>query len=61
MAVVTMVSAAERRFLASCAIVFVGSAAVTVYACQSMPDGMRMPGGWTMSMSLRWDESIGTG
>ncbi|HEX4793370.1 MAG TPA: DUF2182 domain-containing protein [Humisphaera sp.] len=45
--------AADRgeRVVYFCAlIVFVISAALTVYLCRSMGDGMEMAGGWTMSM-----------
>ncbi|HUA37174.1 MAG TPA: DUF2182 domain-containing protein [Candidatus Sulfopaludibacter sp.] len=38
------------EFIAVCVLVFVSSVAVTVYFCRSMDGGMRMPGGWTMSM-----------
>ena len=47
----TPVQVADRRFLASCAIIFVASVAVTVCACESMSGGMPMQGGWTMSMT----------
>jgi predicted metal-binding membrane protein len=40
-----------RVFLASSALLFVASAAGTTYLCSSMPGGMVMPGGWTMSMT----------
>jgi predicted metal-binding membrane protein len=48
--------AATRRtqaagFILSSAVVFVVSAAATVYFCRSMAGGMDMPGGWTMSMA----------
>ena len=40
----------ERVFLASSALLFIASAAGTIYWCSAMPGGMVMPGGWTMSM-----------
>ena len=40
----------ERLVYAGALIVFVISAALTVYLCRSMGDGMEMAGGWTMSM-----------
>ena len=44
---------ADRIVRATAALVFLGSAAVTIAWCSSMADmgGMSMPGGWTMSMS----------
>ena len=41
----------ERLFFATCALLFLASAAGTVYWCGSMSGGMPMPGGWTMSMA----------
>ena len=41
----------ERIFLASSALLFIASAAVTIYSCSTMSGGMAMPGGWTMSMT----------
>lgn len=38
------------RFLGVCTLAFVGSVAATIYFCRTMGGGMRMPGGWTMSM-----------
>ena len=38
-------------FILSSAVVFVVSAAATVYFCRSMAGGMDMPGGWTMTMA----------
>jgi predicted metal-binding membrane protein len=32
------------------ALAFVGSLTATIVFCHTMPDGMEMPGGWTMSM-----------
>jgi len=48
--------AAPRRpqdagFILSSVVVFVVSAAATVYFCRSMAGGMEMPGGWTMTMA----------
>lgn len=40
----------ERAFLGTSLLLFVASAAGTIYWCRSMPGGMAMPGGWTMSM-----------
>jgi predicted metal-binding membrane protein len=40
----------ERVFLAGSALLFIASAACTIYWCSAMPGGMVMPGGWTMSM-----------
>ncbi|HEU4779561.1 MAG TPA: DUF2182 domain-containing protein [Steroidobacteraceae bacterium] len=43
----------DRRVLVIAALVFGGSAAVTILWCRSMSSmpGMEMPGGWTMSMT----------
>jgi predicted metal-binding membrane protein len=43
----------ERTFLGVSAVLFAVSAAVTIVRCTSMSamGGMRMPGGWTMSMA----------
>jgi predicted metal-binding membrane protein len=41
----------DRPLLGASAIVFIAGAAATVYLCASMSGGMRMPGGWTMSMA----------
>jgi predicted metal-binding membrane protein len=45
--------ASQRAFLGVSALLFAGSAAVTVAWCASMSamSGMSMPGGWTMSMT----------
>jgi predicted metal-binding membrane protein len=45
--------ASQRAFLGVSALLFAGSAAVTVAWCASMSEmsGMSMPGGWTMSMT----------
>ena len=40
----------ETTFLATCALLFLASAAATLRLCTSMSGGMPMPGGWTMSM-----------
>ena len=37
-------------FIMVCALAFVASIVATIYFCRSMSGGMRMPGGWTMSM-----------
>jgi predicted metal-binding membrane protein len=37
-------------FIALCALAFAGSVAATIHFCRTMGGGMRMPGGWTMSM-----------
>ena len=44
--------AAPREFLlyVSAILIFLLSAAITLYFCQTMSGGMEMPGGWTMSM-----------
>jgi predicted metal-binding membrane protein len=44
---------ADRALLSVAALLFVGSAAITIAWCASMTDmpEMEMPGGWTMSMS----------
>lgn len=42
--------AGERAFFGTSFLLFVASAAGTIYWCGSMPRGMAMPGGWTMSM-----------
>jgi predicted metal-binding membrane protein len=44
-------AARDRAFLAASALLFIASAAGTVYWCLSMSGGMAMPGGWTMSMA----------
>jgi predicted metal-binding membrane protein len=45
--------APQQAFLGVSAVLFVASAAVTVFWCKSMSamEGMPMPGGWTMSMA----------
>src|SRR5262249_40918749 len=45
--------ASQRAFLAVSALLFVGSAAMTIGSCASVSamGGMPMPGGWTMSMA----------
>jgi len=45
--------ASRTAFVAVSALLFAGSAAVTIAWCVSMADmdGMQMPGGWTMSMA----------
>ncbi len=45
--------ASDRAFLGVTALLFLGSATVTIAWCGSMSDmpGMEMPGGWTMSMA----------
>ena len=43
--------ARERAFLGTSFLLFVASAAGTIYWCRSMRGGMAMPGGWTMSMA----------
>jgi predicted metal-binding membrane protein len=43
--------ARDRAFLAISGVLFVASAAATVYWCRSMSASMIMPGGWTMSMA----------
>src|ERR1700730_17421981 len=40
----------ERGVLGISALLFIASAAATVYWCRSMSGSMAMPGGWTMSM-----------
>lgn len=47
------IPASERAFLATAALIFLASAAVTVHWCAAMSamGGMAMPGGWTMSMT----------
>ena len=40
----------DRSFLRISLLLFVASEAGTIYWCRSMPGGMGMPGGWTMSM-----------
>ena len=37
-------------FIAVCALAFVTSVTATVHFCRTMGGGMKMPGGWTMSM-----------
>ena len=45
--------ASERTFFTVSALLLAASAAVTIVWCASMSEmgGMRMPGGWTMSMA----------
>src|SRR4051812_24550748 len=45
--------ASGRAFFGVAALLFTASAALTIVWCTSMPAmaGMRMPGGWTMSMA----------
>lgn len=58
----------ERAFLGSAALLFLGSAALTIAWCGSMSamPGMEMPGGWTMSMAWMrmpgqtWTAAAGT-
>jgi predicted metal-binding membrane protein len=40
----------ERGFLGASSLLFLVSAAATIYWCMQMSGGMPMPGGWTMSM-----------
>jgi predicted metal-binding membrane protein len=42
--------AAGPAFYLAAALTFLAGAAATIYLCRSMPGGMPMPGGWTMSM-----------
>ena len=51
----------ERAFIGAAALLFAGSAAVTIAWCGSMAavPGMEMPGGWTMSMA--WMRMPGQG
>ena len=44
-------STGERVFVAVSGLVFIASIAGTIYFCGSMSGGMRMQGGWTMSMA----------
>ena len=43
----------QRSFFATVALIFAASAALTIFLCSSMSQmpSMRMPGGWTMSMT----------
>lgn len=41
----------DWAFLSASALLFIASAAATMYGCRSMSGGMAMPGGWTMSMA----------
>jgi len=41
----------DWAFLSVSALLFIASAAATMYGCRSMSGGMAMPGGWTMSMA----------
>src|SRR5258708_3300553 len=45
------VAAADGPFLGTSALLFLASAAGTIYWCGLMSGGMPMPGGWTMSMA----------
>jgi predicted metal-binding membrane protein len=40
----------QAAFFVFSGLAFAASAAGTIYFCHSMPGGMEMPGGWTMSM-----------
>src|SRR5262249_26476303 len=44
-------AAGERTLRAAATLLFAVSALATVWWCGSMPGGMPMPGGWTMSMA----------
>lgn len=44
-------TARDSGFLTASGLLFLASAAVTFLWCRSMPPGMPMPGGWTMSMA----------
>src|SRR6266571_6742553 len=50
--IAAMRAAGERAVTAIALVVFIAAAAVTLYFVQTMSGGMRMPGGWTMSMML---------
>ncbi|MGO9584690.1 MAG: DUF2182 domain-containing protein [Limisphaerales bacterium] len=39
------------EFIAFSVVAFIAGVSATVYFCRSMSGGMRMPGGWTMSMT----------
>lgn len=39
-----------KAFYVGVILVFIGSLWITLYFCRSMPGGIEMPGGWTMSM-----------
>jgi predicted metal-binding membrane protein len=41
----------DWAFLSASALLFIASAAMTIYGDRSMSGGMAMPGGWTMSMA----------
>ena len=41
----------DRAFRIAGALLFIASAATTMYGNRSMSGGMAMPGGWTMSMA----------
>ena len=43
-------AALPAGFVAVCVLSFAAGTASTVYFCRTMGGGMRMPGGWTMSM-----------
>src|SRR6185295_3754108 len=45
------VGAHDRALLMIAALLFIASAAGTIYWCGSMSGGMPMAGGWTMSMA----------
>ena len=49
-AVVAGPAVRERHVYALSVVVFLISAALTVWLCRGMSEGMEMPGGWTMSM-----------
>jgi predicted metal-binding membrane protein len=42
--------AGHRAFFVTSVLLFVASATITVFWCNSMSGGMTMPGGWTLSM-----------
>ncbi len=46
-----VVRAPDRALLAVGALLFVAATAATIRWCQPMAGGMRMPGGWTLSMT----------
>src|SRR5215813_4391037 len=49
----------EWAFLSASLLLFLLTAGITMYWCRSMPSGMPMPAGWTMSMA--WMRTAGQG
>jgi len=53
--------ASQHAFFGVSTLLFVASAALTIFWCESMSAmrGMPMPGGWTMAMAMAWTRMPG--